>query len=110
MLDKRSVVSLSVTYPNQESADSCSAYLLESRLAACVQQTQGLSSFIWKGEIVGEQEIVLSIKTLKDRIPLIDRYLAQNHPYDVYQRLVVEFADVNSSYYDWICEAVPQDD
>lgn len=64
--------------------------LVEDGLAACVNLgAPGLSIYMWKGEVEGAEEIPIHIKTTYARHQAVVQALAQMHPYDVPEIIVL---------------------
>lgn len=102
--DKQSeaVVILSTT-PDEILAKRIGHVLLEEGLAACVQIGQPmLSMYLWKGEIRGDQETGLTIKTSRRVAPAAIARLVELHPYDVPQATVVPVCDGYPPYLKWV--------
>lgn len=90
-------------------AEALARTLVEERLAACVQIVPGVRSvYRWQGELHVDDEVQLWIKTAVVRIPdLVDR-LADLHPYEVPEILVVDVDEAAShgEYVDWVLASV----
>jgi len=86
--------------------------LVEEHLAACVQLTPPmLSVYEWQGEIKGDEEIGMVIKTSRAVArQTIDR-LVELHPYEVPQATVVPLVGGYFPYLSWVSEQTqPQSD
>ena len=57
------------------------ARLVEERLAACVQELPTRSTYRWDVAVQRDDETVLLIKTVADRIDDIVAFLQEHHPY-----------------------------
>ena len=76
--------------------------LVEERLAACVNVLPSMTSvYRWKGEIEQELEQQLVIKTTRARVPALQARLAQLHPYELPEFLVLD-AHGGKEYLDWV--------
>lgn len=82
--------------------------LVEEHLAACVQLTSPmLSVYEWQGEIQGDEEIGVVIKTSRAIArQTIDR-LVQLHPYEIPQATVVPLVGGYFPYLSWVSEQTP---
>ena len=82
--------------------------LVEEHLAACVQLTSPmLSVYEWQGEIQGDEEIGIVIKTSRAVArQTIDR-LVQLHPYEIPQATVVPLVGGYFPYLSWVSEQTP---
>ncbi len=90
------------TCPDRKLADGLAARLVDARLAACVQATEIVSHYRWKGEVEHEPEIRLEIKTRRALAPRVQELICEQHPYEVPEVLVVELLDALPAYRDWL--------
>jgi periplasmic divalent cation tolerance protein len=94
------------TVADMEQARSLARMLVESRLAACVTLSPGVSScYRWEGEIHEDHEVLLWIKTRATLLPAIKDALASHHPYEVPELLALQVVDGLPSYLSWIHES-----
>ncbi len=102
--DPMCVVILS-TAPDVLLAKRIAHVLIEEKLAACVQLTPpALSVYEWNGEVQGDEEIGLIIKTSRSAArDAVDR-LVQLHPYDVPEAIVVPVVGGHSDYLNWVSQ------
>lgn len=79
--------------------------LVEERLAACVHAgAPGVSMYLWQGNLEGGDEVPLTIKTAASRVDALLQRLAELHPYEVPECLVVPVAGGLPAYIDWVIE------
>ncbi|WP_133499447.1 divalent-cation tolerance protein CutA [Cognatilysobacter terrigena] len=98
-----SVAVLHCTCPDAATADRIAAALVDERLAACVQQLPGVrSTYRWEGRVEQADEILLLIKTAKNRIPAVIARVQAMHPYDVPELLAIDASDGAPTYLDWV--------
>jgi len=84
--------------------------LIEERLAACVNLgAPVLSMYMWQGVMEGAEEIPLTIKTTQARVQELAERLAQLHPYQVPEILVVPAIGGAAAYLDWVRENTAQE-
>ncbi len=84
-------------------AERIARALVESRVAACVNAIPGVVSvYRWKGEVQRELETTLLIKTREERIADLKDAIAELHPYEVPEIVVLPVADVNAAYAAWV--------
>ena len=73
-----------ITARSKEEADKLSRGLVEEKLAFCVNTVPGIqSTYQWEGKIHVDDEILLIVKTRQDRYEALERWVKQNHSYDV---------------------------
>lgn len=106
--DPMCVVILS-TAPDILLAKRIAHLLVEERLAACVQLTPpALSVYEWKGQVQGDEEIGLIIKTSRAAArQTIDR-LVQLHPYEVPEAIVLPVVGGHHAYLSWVSQQTSQ--
>ncbi|MCL2368461.1 MAG: divalent-cation tolerance protein CutA [Oscillospiraceae bacterium] len=90
------------TCPDRESAEQVTKYLLENRLAACVQRLPVESTYLWQGEIVHDTEITLFIKTRAILFAEISAQIREVHPYELPEIIALPIADALPAYLQWI--------
>ena len=106
MADRRersSVLVVSCTFADEESALGTARRLVEERLVACAQLATApvRSVYRWQSELHDERETLLVLKTLPERWPrLVDR-LTELHAYEVPEILGWEVRS-SESYGAWL--------
>lgn len=92
-----------VTCPDEATALSLARALVEERLAACVNVTGRVRSvYRWKGAVEEADERLLVIKARADRLERLGQRLAELHPYEVPELLVLPVDRGLGPYLDWI--------
>lgn len=89
-----------------DAANQLASGIVEQQLAACVQVTSARSCYRWKGDIETAEESLLLIKTTQAAFSALERWVCQNHPYDVPEILALPVVNVHSPYGDWLYENV----
>jgi periplasmic divalent cation tolerance protein len=93
------------TAPNSEEANLLAAKIVEEKLAACVQVLpQIMSHYYWDGAMQKELENLLLIKTLEAKFDSLERFIKENHSYDVPEIVSVKAEDVSVEYLSWMKE------
>ncbi|MGH8082038.1 MAG: divalent-cation tolerance protein CutA [Lysobacter sp.] len=96
------------TCPDEASADAIALALVEERLAACVTRIPGArSTYRWQGKVEHATEVQLLIKTRTTVQGSLIKRLAELHPYELPEILVVEPRDVSEPYMRWVNEQTP---
>ncbi len=81
--------------------------LVEKQLAACMNLIPGVESiYRWQGQVETASEVLAVIKTSVEVLPTLLGQLAELHPYEVPEILVLEPAAVAASYRSWVLGAV----
>lgn len=97
------VVTAFCACPDQEVAAKISAAVVESGLAACVNQFNGVvSTFRWKGKLCREQEYLLMIKTIAASLGELERCIARLHPYELPEFIAVPCTAGSEPYLQWV--------
>jgi periplasmic divalent cation tolerance protein len=91
------------TCPNAEVARHLARALVEERFAACVNLVPGLTSiYRWQGQIEESTEVLLLIKTTRERLAALEARLSALHPYELPELIVVEIDSGLTHYLDWV--------
>ena len=91
------------TCPDADTAQRLARILVEERLAACVSLLPGgVSTYRWQGRVEQATEVQLLAKTPADRRDALMARLAELHPYELPEILVVETAAGLPAYLDWV--------
>lgn len=98
-------VEIQVTCGGTAEADTIATELVARRYAACVQQVPIRSTYRWRGAIEHDDEILLLVKTRRDRFADVARTVRELHSYDVPAITCVELVDGSPEYLRWIDES-----
>lgn len=94
------------TVSSAEEAQALASLILERRLAACVQVAEVRSFFRWdegSGTAVqNETELLLTCKTTAAAVPGLKALVAEEHPYDEPELIVLPVVDGSTGYLDWV--------
>lgn len=93
------------TCPDRDSAQRIADALVGERLAACVNVLPGLRSvYRWQGAIERADEVMLLIKTVRERLERVTARVAALHPNELPEVIAVEIAGGLAAYLDWVAE------
>lgn len=102
MAESEYVVALTTLAATADAA-AFATTLVEERLAACVNVLPEMQSvYRWEGKLERERERQVIIKTTNDRLPALERRIAELHPYAVPEFLVLSVASGSERYLRWI--------
>jgi periplasmic divalent cation tolerance protein len=101
---------LYVTCGSEEEASRLSAGLIEGKLAACVNIVPVRSVYEWQGKIENQAEWLLVIKSLNRNYAEIERYVIENHSYELPEIIAVDIARSSAKYRDWIASSLNMDE
>ena len=91
------------TCPDPETAARIARALIEERLAACVNRLPGVqSTYRWPGEIHDDAEVLLLIKTTRERFAALRKRLVELHPYALPELVAIEMAEGLPAYLEWL--------
>jgi len=103
----RAPVLATTTTAELEDARNIARRLVETKLAACVQIMEPITSvYRWQGKIEEEGEVLLLIKSKQDLIPRIAELLDEIHPYEVPELIATPIIEGSASYLSWLEENV----
>jgi len=90
-----------VTHPDQECAHRIGKDLLNRKLIACYNLVPIESVYWWEGAICMEGEIVSILKTSLRAGPLVEKAIAEQHPYET-PCIIRWEVNANASYEEWV--------
>jgi len=77
--------------------------LVEAREAACVNIVPGIRSiYRWEGKVCDEQELLLVIKSTRDRFEAVRARIRQVHTYQVPEVVAVDIEAGDPDYLAWL--------
>ena len=98
------------TVNDTEHAAALARRVVDERLAACVNIVPNVRSiYRWQGRVVDEAELLLVIKTAEDMVDALRARLAEIHPYEVPEIVVLSPESVSVPYLSWVRESVRPD-
>lgn len=104
MTDKRIVLS---TAGSEDEASKIAHYLVEHRLAACVNIIPRIESiYRWQGKVESGQEWLLLIKTTAQEFPAVRAAITELHSYNVPECIAVNIEEGSVDYLQWLAEQV----
>ena len=97
--------------PDQATAETLAASLIDARLAACVNILAPCHSlYRWQGSLATASEIPLLIKTSGERYAALEAAIRQYHPYEVPEVIALPIAHGLPAYLAWlVCETTAPD-
>ncbi len=77
--------------------------LVSERLAACVNLLPAVQSiYRWQGNIERAEEVLLLIKTTRDRFPALRDRIQELHTYDTPEIIALPISDGSEKYLTWL--------
>jgi periplasmic divalent cation tolerance protein len=96
-----------MTAATAEEAERIASMLIEARLAACVQILPAIKSvYRWKGELVRENEVLLSAKTTREKFAELDRAVRAIHSYETPEIVALAVTVASEPYLKWLLDCV----
>lgn len=91
-----------MTVPNMEKAREMGRLLVEERLIACINIIPEVHSiYEWEGKICEEGEVLTLLKTMKEKVPSLEKRIAELHPYTTPEFVVIDPCYISNSYLNW---------
>lgn len=90
------------TAGSAEEAERLARRLVTDGLAACVQRCAVASTYRWEGELVEEPEVLLVIKTRRERFTEIEAAVRELHSYETPELVCLEVEHGSADYLAWI--------
>jgi periplasmic divalent cation tolerance protein len=102
MTDKRIVLS---TAGSEEEARKIARYLVEHRLAACVNILPQVESiYRWEGKVESSREWMLLIKTTAEQFEKVRDAIRTLHSYKLPECIAVAIEDGSPEYLRWLAD------
>jgi len=99
----KSYIQISTTTETKEQAQKIAQYLVEQKLAACVQVTGPIESlYRWKGKIETANEWLCLIKTREDLFDKVETAIKKLHSYETPEIIAVPILKGSKEYLHWI--------
>jgi periplasmic divalent cation tolerance protein len=99
----KSYIQVFTTTETKEEAEKIAQYLVEQKLAACVQITGPIASiYRWKGKVENAQEWLCLIKTREDFYIRVETAIKKLHSYETPEIIAVPIVKGSKEYLNWI--------
>ncbi len=93
------------TCPGSISAKNIAQFVVEERLAACVNIVPDVHSYFrWIGKIDSANEHLLVMKTTSNIYPQLEKRLKEMHPHELPEIIAVPIQTGLSEYLDWVTD------
>ena len=98
------------TVESPPQANRLAKALVRRRLAACVNILPGaVSHYRWKGRLERSNELLLLIKTGRRSMNGLNRFLRENHPYELPELIFIPIARGEAGYLRWLDSSLETD-
>ena len=99
-------IQVTATTETKEQARDIARFLVEEKLAACVQILDGIeSTYLWKGKIETSHEFMCFIKTRKDLYPQVEAAIKKIHSYETPEIIALPIIEGSEDYLHWLDES-----
>ena len=96
-----------VTVSNIEEGKKIGKYLVENKIAACVNIIQNIFSiYEWKNEIHEDNEHLLLIKTTENKVEVLISEVIRLHSYENPECVALKIEKGSKKYLNWINDIV----
>ena len=100
-----SIAVVLTTVESIDDANRLAAELLEQRLAACIQIDGPIvSHYHWEGKLQRVNEFRMLIKVAASAWPKLSTFLAEQHPYDEPEMIMLPVEASSEGYRAWVLE------
>jgi len=100
-------IQIMITTETKKQAQAIARYLVDTKLAACVQITGAIeSTYRWKGKVENVKEYVCLIKTREDLFPKVEAAIKKLHSYETPEIIAVPIAQGSTEYLKWLDESL----
>ena len=95
------------TAPDADVARSLATRVVEERLAACANVVPGVTSiYRWEGAVQEDSEVLVILKTTPAGYGHLRDRIAELHPYEVPEILVLDTPEGSADYMRWVADEV----
>ncbi|GBD04165.1 Divalent-cation tolerance protein CutA [bacterium HR19] len=97
-----------ITVPDEETGVKIARWLVEKKLAACINIIPiSKSVYIWKGKVEEHPEFLLVVKTKEKVFDMLKEEVEKIHPYTVPEIIGFEIKKSAEKYANWWDEIIP---
>jgi periplasmic divalent cation tolerance protein len=110
MADQSEPIVVLITAANGEEATRLAEMLVGAHLAACVQILPEMESvYRWQGKIERQSEVLLIVKTTREKFADVEREVRLLHSYDTPEIVALPVVAGSTAYMNWLAAAVKAD-
>jgi periplasmic divalent cation tolerance protein len=92
-----------VTAPDLKTARTLAKAALQAKLVACANLMPKVEShYWWQGRLESGKEVLLILKTARNRLAELEKLILAMHPYDTPEFLALSLSAGNRKYLDWL--------
>lgn len=94
------------TFETVGDAEVMAGAIIDQKLGACCSIVKIESVYRWKGDVQFEHEFQLTIKTKASLYEKLEKYIIENHPYEIPQIIAVPVINGSKEYIKWLEDQV----
>src|SRR5450759_550153 len=99
----KTYIQVMTTTETRQQAHAIAQFLVESKLAACVQITGPITSiYRWNGKVENTQEWLCLIKTREDFYDKVEAAIKSLHSYETPEIIAVPIVKGSKEYLNWL--------
>ena len=92
-----------VTAPDLKTARALAKAALQAKLIACANLVPKIEShYWWQGKIASGAEVLLVLKTTREKLGKLEKLVVARHPYDTPEFLVLPLKAGSRKYLAWL--------
>ena len=91
------------TTEKKDDAEKIADFLIEKKLAACVQIIGPITSiYRWQGAVEKSEEFLCLIKSAKKHFPELEKAIKEKHPYETPEIIATPITEGSEDYLSWL--------
>ena len=102
---KMSFIFIYITAPNKREARKIAEAVITNKLAGCANFFPMTSIYRWKGKLHHGSEVILILKTIAGKAPLVKKVIEKMHPFETPCITLIPVKP-NQKYARWLQEQV----
>ncbi len=99
-------MTVSLTCADRAEAERIAELLVTQKLAACVQCVPLRATYVWQGKVETADEIGLTAKTLRGKLPALEAAVRAAHSYEVPELIATRIQWASADYEQWLRDAL----
>lgn len=100
------LMTVSIACADADEAGRIADLLVAQKLAACVQSAPIRSTYVWQGAVEMADEVMLTAKTLRDRLEALEAAVRLAHSYEVPEIIAARIDWTSAGYENWLRETL----
>jgi periplasmic divalent cation tolerance protein len=93
---------INTTFENKKDAENMANKLIDGKLATCIQLSEIESYLRWNNKTQNSKEYKLEIKTTSNNYKKIEKFIKENHKYEIPEIIAVKIKNGSKEYLKWM--------